>query len=86
MSGICAFGPMASPQQQQEQEPPDATHFRVGDVWRSPVGTIYVVEKSGFRIVWLRLDGDNRLTKRGWDSIGAHSDRPWVRESWGGQS
>ena len=84
---ICAFGPMASPQQPVDAiQEPDATHFRLGDRWQSPAGNAYAVVKCGRAFVWLRPENGSGLIQRlGWDSIGAHSNRPWVRESWGGQ-
>lgn len=74
---------------------PDATHFRVGDVWQSPAGTLYLVtdvrrdyeRRDRVLMATLRVgaDGAGRKLVRRWDSIGAHSGRPWIRESWGGR-
>ena len=64
----------------------DATHFRAGDVWMSPAGKQHCVErvnKTGS--AFLRRIVDGRGVWRQWDAIGAHSGRPWIRESWGGQ-
>ena len=75
---------------------PDATHFRVGDVWISPGGCLHRVvsvhrmsiSNGSELFATLRVGSDGtggRKTVRRWDSIGAHSGRPWVRQSWGGQ-
>ena len=74
---------------------PDATHFRVGDVWQSPAGSLHLVtdvqrdHKHRDRVLMATLragvDGSGRKTIRRWDSIGAYSGRPWTRESWGGR-
>lgn len=65
---------------------PDATHFRVGDVWISPVGTVYKVEQENGPVVRIRcIASGSPLLSRGRDSIGAHTGRPWTRRSWGGK-
>lgn len=74
---------------------PDATHFRVWDVWMSPDGFLHLVvsvkpdPKHRDRVLMATLragvDGSGRKTVRPWDSIGAYSGRPWIRKSWGGQ-
>ena len=74
---------------------PDATHFRVGDVWQSPAGSLHLVtdvqrdHKHRDRVLTATLragvGGSGRKTVRRWDAIGAHSGSPWVRQSWGGQ-
>ncbi len=73
-----------------ERAEPDATHFRVGDVWMSPKGLEHLVvsvERDRVPMATLRagVAGSGRKTTRRWDSIGAHSGSPWVRQSWGGQ-
>ena len=84
MSMVCAFGPMAAPRAAECPAEPDATHFRVGDVWRSPVGTRYRVVSGGRKTVALQ-GGAGKTARREWDAIGAHTNNPWIRESWGGQ-
>ena len=74
---------------------PDATHFRVGDVWMSPNGLEHLVvsverdPKHRDRVLMATLRagvaGSGRKTVRRWDAIGAYSGRPWIRQSWGGQ-
>ena len=73
---------------------PDATHFRVGDVWASPGGALHLVvavrvdHKHRDRCLMATLrageTGSGRKSVRRWDAIGAHTNRPWVRERWGG--
>lgn len=75
---------------------PDATHFRVGDVWMAPGGFLHRVvsvhrmsiSNGSALFATLRAGSDGaggRKSVRSWDAIGAHSGRPWIRKSWGGQ-
>lgn len=85
MSMCHAHGPMAAPRAELEPKEPDATHFRVGDWWLSPAGTRYRVVDANHSRAWLRKGGNGAQIARWWDAIGAHGNRPWMRESWGGQ-
>jgi hypothetical protein len=69
---------------------PDATHFRVGDVWVAPGGWLHLVvsvkrdTKHRDRVLMATLragaDGSGRMSVRRWDAIGAHTGQPWVRQ------
>lgn len=86
MSMACAFGPMAAPRAAECPAEPDATHFRVGDVWLNSRGTPHKVFEVWGRVASMVNMKTGRTHSRAWDAIGAHTNRPWIRESWGGQS
>ena len=66
-----------------EKREPDADQFRKGDMWANSRGTEFQVMRIDGRVAHLVSMSTGRTHARGWDAIGAHSGRPWVRLSCG---
>lgn len=62
---------------------PDADQFRVGDIWLNSRGARHRVLRVEGRIAHLVNEATGRTVAKPWDGIGAHTGRPWVRESCG---
>jgi len=74
------IGPLHSPPAPRP-EPPPADRFRLGDIWRSPRGKDWQVDKvDGPRVRLLRVVGNQRTTQwRGaWDT-GRDMTDAWER-------
>lgn len=68
--------------------PPPADRFRIGDVWRSPRGKDWRVQRiDHLRLALLVCEVSNRRTtqKRHVLATGTDMTNAWVRISWGGE-